>query len=218
MGIQDSQTKTYWVKRVITDFQIDGMGNYSGWEDAEALTDFSFPWENESPPFLSFKAVHTLDWLYCLFAVTDRKITVFVDKGDKREVVNSDRVELFMRRNEKLTPYYCLELDPFGRILDYKAEYYRRFDMKWSWPAHQIKVKAHQEQNGYSVEVALSKKSLNELGLLVNQRLEAGLFRGKCLEIREGEANIKWISWVTPDSKTPDFHIPSSFGAFVLEN
>ncbi len=218
MGIQDSHTKTYRVKRIMNDFPIDGMGGYSGWEEAESLTDFSFPWENEVAPPLCFKALHSKDWLYGLFTVTDIKITVFVDKGDKREVMKSDRVELFMRRNEQLTPYYCLELDTLGRVLDYKAEYYRRFDMNWSWPTHQLKVKAKQSQRGYSVEVAISKKSLIELGLLSNQQIEAGLFRGKCLEIREGEANLRWISWMTPDSKSPDFHIPSSFGVFVLEN
>jgi hypothetical protein len=218
MGIQDSQTKTYRVKRIMNDFPIDGMGSYSGWEDAEVLTDFSFPWENEVAPPLCFKGLHTKNWLYGLFTVTDTNITVFEDKGDKREVMKSDRVELFMRRNEQLTPYYCLELDPLGRILDYKAEYYRRFDMNWSWPAHQLKVKANQSEGSYSVEVAISKKSLMELGLLNNQQIEVGLFRGKCLEIKGGEANLKWISWMTPDSKTPDFHIPTSFGVFVLEN
>jgi len=218
MGIHDSRVKTYRVKKVITDFQIDGIGNDSVWKEIEALTDFSFPWENESPPFLSFKAVHSLNWLYCLFIITDKKITVFVDNDDKREVINSDRVELFMRSNEKMSPYYCLELDPLGRILDYKADYYRKFDMNWSWPAHQLKVRTNQASDGYSVEVAITKKSLVELGLLRNQQMEVGLFRGKCLEIKDGETNMKWISWVIPDSATPDFHIPSSFGVFVLEN
>jgi Carbohydrate family 9 binding domain-like len=218
MEIQDSPARTYTVKRIVNDFPIDGMGSHSGWQDVESLNDFSFPWENEPLPSLSFKALHTMDWLYCLFTVMDTNINAFVDKGDKREVINSDRVELFMRKSEKMIPYYCLELDPLGRVLDYKAEYYRRFDMNWSWPIDQLKVKASRSQSGYSVEVAIGKKSLMELGLLSNQQIEAGIFRGKCMEIREGEANLKWISWVTPDSKNPDFHIPSSFGVLVLEN
>lgn len=214
----DSQRYAYGVKKIETDFSITGKGDNPLWKKAIALTDFSFPWENEVAPPLCFKALHTKDWLYGLFTVTDTNITIFSDKDDKREVINSDRVELFMRSSEKMTPYYCLELDPLGRTLDYKAEYYRRFDMNWSWPTHQLKVKANQSQGGYSVEVAISKKSLLELGLLSNQQIEVGLFRGKCLEIKGGEANLKWISWMTPDSKTPDFHIPSSFGVFVLEN
>lgn len=214
----DSKRSSYDVKEIETDFSTTGKGDNPFWKKAIALTDFSFPWENEAAASLSFKALHTTDWFYGLFTVTDTNTSVFRDNDDKREVINSDRVELFMRINEKMTPYYCLELDPLGRILDYKAEYYRRFDMNWSWPAHQLNVKANQSQVGYCVEFAISKKSLIELGVLSNQQIEVGLFRGKCLEIKDGEANLKWISWITPDSKAPDFHIPSSFGVFVLEN
>ena len=212
----DTHKSVYRVEKVETDFSITGTGNSLHWKNGTALTDFSFPWENGYLPHLSFKALQTPDWLYCLFEVTDTKVIVFVDKHDKKEVMNSDRVELFLRRNEKMTPYYCLELDPLGRILDYKAEHYRRFDMDWSWPNNQLKVKTCQTQSGYSVEVAISKKSLIELGVLQNNRLEAGLFRGKCMEINEGVANLKWISWIKPDSPSPDFHIPSSFGVLML--
>lgn len=212
----DTHKSVYRVEKVETDFSITGTGNSQHWKNSTALTDFSFPWENGYLPHLSFKALQTPDWLYCLFEVTDTKVIVFVDKHDKKEVMNSDRVELFLRCNEKMAPYYCLELDPLGRTLDYKAEHYRIFDMDWSWPANELKVKAHQTQSGYSVEVAISKKSLIELGVLQNNRLEAGLFRGKCMEINEGVAKLKWISWIKPDSPSPDFHIPSSFGVLML--
>jgi hypothetical protein len=113
-------------------------------------------------------------------------------------------------------PYYGLELDPNGRVYDYQAEYHRKFNPQWTWPVGQLIVKANKTTDGYTVEVAISKKSLKELQLLKGNVLEAGVYRGDCIEITEDNSKIKWISWVRPDSPTPNFHIPSSFGILKL--
>jgi hypothetical protein len=73
-------------------------------------------------------------------------------------------------------------------------------------------------KEGYTVELAFSKKSLRALGLLTDNRLLAGLYRGNCVALNGKAATLKWISWVKPDSKTPEFHIPSSFGVLMLED
>ena len=59
-------------------------------------------------------------------------------------------------------------------------------------------------------------ESLKELNLLNNNELQAGLFRGECLKIRDPESSFSWISWIKPESVRPDFHIPSSFGVIKL--
>jgi hypothetical protein len=197
---------------------VSGKGDDSKWVNATELTDFIFPWESETPSFTSFKALHTNDWLYLLYKVKDNNINVLVKTNDKSEVVSSDRVEIFFRKNAKLSPYYGLELDPNGRIFDYQAEYHRKFTSSWSWPAGQLIVKANKEADGYTVEVAVSKSSLKQLGLIQGKRIEAGIFRGDCTEITEDNSKIKWISWVRPDSATPNFHIPSAFGVLLLED
>ena len=211
-----SALKTYQVKNCAVDFTITGRGDNPAWINASMLTNFIYPWENEEAPYLSFQALHTRSWLYCLFRVKDKNVNVFFNTGDKTEVVNSDRVELFLRQNQELTPYYCLELDPQGRILDYQAEFYRKFDMNWSWPKNHLLVKTDQQEDGYTVEIAISKESLKQLGLLKDGIIQAGLFRGKCISIQNSNATMKWMSWVRPDSKNPDFHIPSSFGVLNL--
>jgi hypothetical protein len=114
-------------------------------------------------------------------------------------------------------PYYCLELDPNGRVLDYKAEYYRKFNTEWSWPTGQLVVKASRKAEDYKVEVAIRKESLRGLGVLKGSKLEAGLYRGDCLSLNGDQASMSWISWMNPKSETPDFHIPSSFGCLILE-
>jgi hypothetical protein len=195
---------------------VTGKGDNKLWEKANKLTEFEYPWENKRSTTTSFKALHNKNWLYCLFEVQDPDIKVYVVKNDKLEAVNSDRVEIFFRKDERLTPYYCLELDANGRVLDYEAEYHRKFNPGWSWPAENLKVKAIRTKNGYNVEVAIQKESLIKLGLLKNNKIEAGLFRAECLSLEGDQANMSWISWLKPTSETLDFHIPSSFGTLIL--
>ena len=116
-----------------------------------------------------------------------------------------------------MDPYYCLELDADGRALDYNAAYYRKMNYPWSWPEGQLKVKASRVRDGYIVEFAISIQSLKDLGLLQNNRLQAGLFRAERKGMINGRADLRWISWIRPRSDHPDFHIPSAFGALVLE-
>ncbi len=219
VSMPDESIKSYPVKNIVDkEIRITGKGDDPLWHNAIELTDFVYPWETEQPPLTSFKALHNNDWLYCLYKVNDKSINVYVKSDDKSEVVYSDRVEIFFRKDARLSPYYCLELDPHGRVYDYKAEYHRKFNPSWSWPEGQLIVKANKLSDGYTVEIAISKKSLMKLELLIGKTVEAGLFRGDCIEITEDNSKIKWISWVRPNSSTPDFHIPSAFGILKLED
>jgi hypothetical protein len=148
--------------------------------------------------------------------VEDGVPLVYVAKNAKPEILQSDRVEIFFRKDERMNPYYCLEVDPLARVYDYQAVYHRQFNVQWFWPADQLQASSHQTQEGYVVTLAVSKKSLMDFGLLDGGRLQVGLFRGKCVAIHPDESEMKWISWVEPDSTTPDFHIPSAFGSFEL--
>lgn len=212
-------TKAYHVKKIKDkELIVTGKGDSPLWKQANELSDFVYPWETEQPPYTLFKALHTQDWLYCLYDVKDDNINVYVNTNDKSEVVHSDRVEIFFRKDDRMSPYYGLELDPLARVLDYEAEYHRKFNDQWTWPAGQLIVKSSRRKDGYTVEIAIQKKSLLELGVLNGNRIEAGLFRGNCVEIDlKEDKKIKWISWVKPASETPDFHVPSAFGVLMLE-
>jgi len=219
LSCNKEELKSYSVNNIKDkEIIVTGKGDDPIWKNAMELTDFIYPWENETPPFTSFKALHSNDWFYCLYEVKDEHINVFVKTNEKSEVVYSDRVEIFFRKDDKMLPYYGLELDPNGRTYDYMVEYHRKFVPDWSWPAGQLIVKANKVNDGYTVEVAISKKSLKQLELLKGNMLESGVYRGDCVEITEDNSKIKWISWVRPDSPTPDFHIPSSFGMLKLED
>jgi hypothetical protein len=126
-------------------------------------------------------------------------------------------VEIFFSTDPELSSYYCIEVDSLGRVFDYHAKYYRIFDAKWKWPSGESIVQAQQNDSGYSVTGMISMTSLKKLGLLKNDTLMCGLYRGKCMEVNPSKENMKWISWINPGTPTPDFHLPSSFGTFQLK-
>lgn len=213
-------TKTYHVKKIQgTTLAITGRGDSPEWKKAVELSDFLYPWEpgEKKSTSLTFKAMHSKDWFYCLYEVKDSDIKIYVKSNDKSEVARSERVEIFFRKDDRLSTYYGLELDPLARVLDYEAEYHRKFNSNWTWPAGKLIVKSNRTKEGYTVEVAIEKASLKSLGLLSGKKIEAGIFRAECDDINGSEEAMKWISWLKPDSKTPDFHIPSSFGILLLE-
>lgn len=216
----DKLIKTYEVKSIAADvLTINGKGDHPIWKQANVLSDFQYPWNEGTPPSMTFQALHDRNYLYGLYRVVDsKKILIYQLNNSKREILSSDRVEIFFRKDDKMDPYYGLELDAIGRIYDQEACYHRKFNAEWTWPNGELMVKAEVNPTGYTLEFAISKKSLIKLGLLKDHIIEAGLYRGECIELEGNKAEFKWISWVKPDSQTPDFHLPSSFGRLILEN
>lgn len=189
----------------------------SAWGKANELNDFSYPWQSDAAPATSFKALWDGQWLYCRYEVKDDSVLVLVKKNEKLEIGASDRVEIFFNINDSMQPYYCLEMDANGRVLDYTANYYRKMNYNWQWPKDQLKVKAQRTSTGYVVEAAISIQSLKDLGLLLNNKLHAGLFRAECKGFLNNRSDLRWISWIKPSSQQPDFHIPSAFGTLILQ-
>lgn len=211
--------KTYSIKRLKHPAPDEAaMHDSKLWTQAYALDDFVFPWEPGQPKAaITFRALHDGQGLYWQFRVLDKDVKTYVNKNEKSEVLFSDRVEIFLSVNTTLSTYYCLEVDSLARVYDYRASHYRKFDPQWQWPAGQLQASARRDEDGYVVTGRISLQSLTDLGLLANGTLHGGLYRGRCMEINPEKEAMQWISWVTPASATPDFHIPSSFGIFQLE-
>ncbi len=187
------------------------------WDLANRLNDFSSPWDPVQKANLMFRALWDNRSLYIRYDVSDSEVFVFEKNGDKMEVASSERVEIFFRRDRHMSPYYCLEIDAKGRLLDYCAQYYRQFDNSWQWPADHINLNVQRHDAGYSVMVEISLLSLKEFGLIKNNEMEIGLFRGKCLLTNNSDHKITWITWIDPKTDEPDFHVKSSFGKLVLK-
>lgn len=125
---------TYQVQKTKRPIQIDGKGTDEAWEKANELTQFKDYWSTDSSPATSFKALWSETHVYFLFRATDADISLKKTGLEEKDAVESDRVEIFFKADDAMNPYYSLEMDALGRVLDTKGEYYRKIDMDWNWP------------------------------------------------------------------------------------
>lgn len=194
--------------------RVDGQLDEKIWEQAFWETGFTFPWETMEALSTAFCSVSTEEALFFAFKVSDADLVFAAGpEEDERGVAQGDRVEIFLSKDEALGEYYCLEISPKGRVLDYRASHYRQFDH--SWECEGLVIATRVIEGGYQVEGAIPVSTMDSLGLLgsqENNRILTGLYRGEFSHGPDDTIIRRWISWIVPDSETPDFHIPSSFG------
>lgn len=194
----------------------------SGNEEAgELLTNFTFPWKDCRAPSTKFRARWTREdqRLHFAFDVEDDDIVLAAGEDSKTQVIGSDRVELFFSCDEDLSQYYALEMDPRGVVLDYAAKFHREMD--WEWAIDDLELETDMRKDGYSVSGSLSLHELEVLGCIHKDEdgsryLIAGAFRAEFHRDSTGKVIEDWIAWIDPEVATPDFHVPSSFGRFLL--
>jgi len=195
---------------------ITGNGGNSLWNKAEVLTDFISPWDNKKKNKIEFRALWDTKNLFFCFTVYDKKVHIDEKDDSVDSIGNSDRVELFFRTDSSLNPYYCLEIDPTSRIMDFIAYPNKNFDFNWNWPKNDLTVKSHINSNNFTVEIAISIISLKNLNLIKGNKIEVGIFRAKYNEQENSIYEPTWISWVNPNTESPNFHTPTSFGVLNL--
>lgn len=210
--------QTYFVKSIETsELILDGRLSDSLWDKANIITEFKSPWDNEQIARIEFRSLYSKSKLYFSFKVFDSKIHLINDDDSNASINDSDRVELFFRSDLKMSPYYCLEIDPIPRIMDFKALPNKQFDFEWSWPSGELEVKSNIATDHFIVEGSISLTSLTELGLLNENRIETGIFRAKYNSDSNGSFVPTWITWVDPSTNEPNFHTSSSFGVLHLQ-
>ncbi len=196
----------------ILPIQIDGQLLEPAWREAKTVTRFVYPWSKKAAPKTEFRALIDKECLWLSFEVEDHDIVVAGDFSGESSVDQEDRVEIFFAAGNALTRYYCLEIDPLGRVHDYAASSYRKFDSEWNCPG--LRAAARIGKRGYTVEAAIPLQTLTDLlGRPVSPgtTLRIGLFRAEFGHGAQRPENEKWISRVKPDSANPDFHVPSAF-------
>lgn len=209
--------KNYNVNCIEKDLLIlTGKGDNNLWNKAELLTDFVSFWDNEKPEKIEFKALWDSKNLFFCFTVYDN--IVHIDKKDNSidSIGNSDRIELFFRTSASLNPYYCLEIDPTPRIMDFIAFPNKNFNFEWNWPKNDLTVKSQINNHKFTVEIAISITSLEKLNLIRDNKIETGIFRAKYKEQENSIFEPTWISWMNPNTESPNFHTPTSFGVLNL--
>ena len=225
--------QTYLVHRLpAAGIALDGRADEPAWAQAAVEKRFTFPWEKKPVPTTEFRALWDQTNFYFSFRVQDSDIVVLERLGDEQDAVFEDRIEVYLSRDERMQNYFCFEVDSRGRVFDYQASSYRRFDPKWNFPG--LETKAVLFPGGYAVEGRIPLKSLTALGFPAvgpGVKIRCGLYRaefsqdrsGRPVAPRETQHNLgrqvqgpppleAWMSWVDPETKEPDFHVPASLG------
>lgn len=186
------------------------------WAKAELLSDFSFPWEEREPSPTEFRALWNETALHFRFDCVDEDLVLGDGANDSEKVMGSDRVEIFLSPAPSLRPYYGLEMDPRGAVLEYQARYHREFN--WDWKCEGLTLDTSIEGNRYQVTGSIPLSTLLALGVLKSDSKEflAGVFRAEFSHLENGKIHQGWMAWVDPETETPDFHVPTSFGLFEL--
>lgn len=183
--------------------------------ERSAITEFTFPWSDRLAPRTSFRAFTDVERLHFVFEVQDKDIVIAPTWTGESTLDGEDRVEIFIARDAALQDYHCIEIDALGRVHDYAAQHYRKFDSRWNCEG--LQTTAQRTATGYIVKGSLPLATLSALSghpVMRGSTIRIGLFRAEFYgkdERTHGAADDNWLSWVRPDTRQPDFHVPSAF-------
>jgi hypothetical protein len=149
--------------------------------------------------------------LYIYYKAEDENQVIKDSVVYEMDIASEDRIELFFSNNKNMKDYFCLEIDPLGRMLDYKASFYRKFDNKWDIDG--IRIASKINLNNYQIEAAIPLQSLLKIDIDISKDLFVGLFRADFNKTASGNEE-NWLSWVNPQTQHPDFHVPKALGIF----
>ena len=191
--------------------KVDGKGD--DWNIPSAVRGLIAPWDGAVKDSTAFYVCHDKKNLYFLYEVSDTTL-VYNNEKTEASVGSSDRVEFFFSKDPEMKTYYCAEIDPQGKVMDYEAHHYRKFDGSWNFK--DLKVATYIGKDSYRVEGSLSLKSLKDLGLVSPEgEIRMGVYRADYFGNKDDQ--VVWSSWIVPEATEPDFHIPSSLGILGLE-
>ena len=81
----------------------------------------------------------------------------------------------FMSKDPEMKTY-CAEIDPKGKVMDYEAHNYRKFDFNWNFK--DLKLATSVGKDSYRVEGSISLKTLRKLGLISPEgEIRMGVYR-----------------------------------------
>ena len=165
---------------------IDGL--YAPWDSLEDDT--------------AFRCFADSSNFYFYYEVRDSTITLVPNYVGESDVEVEDRVEIFFSPVSSMDEYYVAEIDPLGRVLDYKGLYYRHLDYGWDFSS--MSLIGVLTQSGYVVAGKIGLGELEALGLNLGDGFYMGVFRADY----RPDMSVNWYSAISTDDKSPDFHKP----------
>lgn len=204
----------YVVARTDDKITIDGEFSEKAWNIANVISGFVYPWNPDRSQSITFRALYDDHFLYLSYQMVDDVIIAPDSISGELDLIEQDRVEIYIAPDVKMKEYYCIEMDVKGRKLDYKGKFHRKFD--FSWEFDDIEYKGTYTDDGYQVEAAISLKGLDALGVIKDNAFYAGVYRADFHFGQDSSVVHVYASWIDPQVEEPDFHVPASLGVFQL--
>ena len=177
---------------------------YAIWDVVTPVVGFHAPWDGLDDE-TSFKCFVTDSLFFFRFDVKEVSLALKDGFTNEMDVEPEDRVEVFFAPAGKLGTYLGAEMDPMGRVLDYRCTYYRKFDYSWNFST--LVCSGEIRQDGYSVAGSVSKAELVEHGVDIDEGFLMGVFRADY----RPDGTVNWYSIKSTDDKNADFHQPKVF-------
>lgn len=181
-------------------FEIPGAGMIDG---------LHAPWDGLDDS-TKFRCFCDRDNLYFFYDVKDSTVTLTENFGGEADVEPEDRVEIFFSPEPDMEQYYCAEIDPLGRVLDYSCRFPSIMD--YSWDFSTLETFGRLTGDGYSVFGKISRKELERLGLKPCKIVYIGVFRADF----HADGTVNWYSHVETDDESPFFHKPGMLFRTVM--
>lgn len=185
--------------------------------DQFIIDSFQAPWSSTITEETNFMAFTNGEWFEFEFNVIDSNIVQVDNVMSENDVARGDRVEIFFSGDTTLANYYCIEINPSGEVLDYNAKFYRQFDE--GWDLDKLQVSSHINDSGYVVKGKIPISFLDSIQLGADDDyidLLIGVYRANYNELDEDPNNVQWITWISPETSFPDFHVKESFSKLKI--
>ncbi len=166
-----------------------------------AVQGFNAPWDGLTDD-TEFRLSADGSRISFRYSVIDSTLTIADDFTHERTVDNEDRVEIYFCPDKEMSLYYCLEIDPCGRVMDYSGRYYRQMDYEWGFKT--LQTSAELTKDGYIVYGSIERQELEKLGIDLTGGFHMGLFRADF----HPDMSVNWYSFVSTDAEEADFHKP----------
>lgn len=150
-----------------------------------------------------FRCSSDEDNFFFYFEVSDSSLTLNPQFESESTVEHEDRVEIFFSPTADMASYWCAEIDPLGRVLDYSAHYPQKMDYGWNFES--LLVNGALVEGGYLVWGKVSLKELRQMGIEAGKQFWMGVFRADY----RPDLSVNWYSAVSSDDPSPDFHKPN---------
>ena len=184
--------------------QTEDLLDAAVWGAIAPVEVFHAPWDDMDDS-TGFRCFATDSLFFFRFDVVENTLTLEEGFKDERDVEYEDRAEIFFSPAGKLKTYVGAEIDPLGRVMDYKCTYYRDFDYNWNFKT--LKTFHRMTPSGYSIAGHVSWSELEELGIDREKGFLMGAFRA---DFRP-DKSVNWYSLKLTSDEEADFHQQNVF-------